>query len=54
MDQLRSIAVEDWLCFGLISLQPFPDDGFIGVIEAVVLERAFLEPFDQLGAVGTG
>ena len=54
MDQLRSIAVEDRLRFGLISLQPFPDDGIIGVIEAVVLERAFLETLDQLGVVGTG
>ena len=54
MDHLRSIAVEDRLCFGLISLQPFPDDGFIGVIEAIVLDRAFPETLDQLGAVGTG
>src|SRR5271165_7439291 len=53
MDQLRSIVVEQRLCFGLISIQPFPDDGFIGVIEAVVLERAFLETLGQLGAVGT-
>ena len=54
LDQLRSIAVEDRLCFGLISLQPFPDDDFIGIVEAVVLERAFLETLGQPGAVGTG
>src|SRR5271166_1962771 len=54
MDQRLAVVVQERLCLGLISIQALPDDDLVGIIEPVVLERAFPKALDQYGAVGTG